>query len=61
MADPIFQHSLQDLVKGIRNHKRDVASFISQAIADIKQELKSTDLIIKAEAVRQLFNRLVHL
>lgn len=54
MSDPIFQRSLQDLVKGIRNHKKDTSSFISQAIAEIKQEVKSTDPFIKAEAVSVL-------
>ena len=47
----IFQKNLQDLVKGIRNHKRDLSLYISQAVAEIKTELKSTDLFSKAEAV----------
>eukprot|EP00981_Chlorochromonas_danica_P013206 scaffold5974_cov158-Ochromonas_danica.AAC.7 len=51
MSDPIFQRTLQDLVKGIRSHKKDTSSFISQAIVDIKNELKSTDPFIKAEAM----------
>lgn len=50
----IFQKSLQDLVKGIRSNKRDSTSFISQAIAEIKTELKSVDQYVKAEAVRKL-------
>lgn len=51
MSDPIFQRGLQDLIKGIRSHKRDPSAFISQAIAEIKSELSSTDPVIKAEAV----------
>ena len=51
MTDAIFQNTLQDLVKGIRSHKKDLSTFISQQIADIKNELKSTDPHIKAEAV----------
>jgi AP-3 complex subunit delta-1 len=51
MSDPIFQRSLQDLIKGIRSHKRDPSSFISQAMAEIKSELKCTDPFLKAEAV----------
>lgn len=51
MSDPIFQRSMQDLVKGIRSHKRDTSVFISEAIQEIKQELRSTDVFIKAEAV----------
>ena len=49
--DPIFQKTLQDLVKGIRSHKTDPSSYISQAISDSKNELKSTDAFLKAEAV----------
>lgn len=51
MTDPIFQNALQDLVRGIRTHKRDPTTFISQQIVEIKNELKSTDTYIKAEAV----------
>jgi AP-3 complex subunit delta-1 len=51
MHDPIFQRTLQDLIKGIRNHKRDPSGFISQAIVDIKNELKAIDTYVKAEAV----------
>lgn len=51
MTDPIFQKTLQDLIKGIRANKKDPSSFISQCIADIKQELKSNDNFIKSEAV----------
>jgi len=43
--------SLQDLVKGIRAQKRDASLFISQSIAEIKTELRSTDPFVKAEAV----------
>lgn len=57
MSDPIFQRTLQDLIKGIRNHKKDSSEFISTAFAEIKNELRSTDVFIKAEAVRLfLFN-----
>jgi len=54
MADPIFQSTLQDLIKGIRNNKADPSFFISKAIMDIKVELRSTDAFLKAEAVRKL-------
>lgn len=53
-ADPIFQKTLQDLVKGIRSHKTDPSSYISQAISESKNELKSTDTFLKAEAIRKL-------
>ena len=51
MSDPIFQRGLQDLVKGIRAHKKDASVFISQQIAEIKIELRSTDPFLKSEAV----------
>ncbi len=51
MSDPIFQRSLQDLIKGIRSHRKDPAAFVSQAMAEIKAELRSTDAFLKAEAV----------
>ncbi|CAM9191853.1 unnamed protein product, partial [Chrysoparadoxa australica] len=50
----MFEKSLQDLVKGIRTHKRDPSAFISQAIAEIKGELKSQDPFVKAQAIRKL-------
>ena len=39
----MFEKSLQDLVKGIRAHKRDPAAFVSTAIAECKRELKNVD------------------
>jgi uncharacterized protein YbbC (DUF1343 family) len=56
MNEPLFQKSLQDLIKGIRNNKRDPSSFVSQAILDIKNELKSVDNFTKAEAVQTPFD-----
>uniref|UniRef100_A0A7S3Y2N8 AP-3 complex subunit delta n=1 Tax=Heterosigma akashiwo TaxID=2829 RepID=A0A7S3Y2N8_HETAK len=50
----MFEKSLQDLVKGIRTHKRDPGPFISQAISEIKQELKSKDDFLKGQAIRKL-------
>ena len=50
-GDPIFQKTLQDLVKGIRLHKNDYSTYISQTIAEAKNELKSTDTFLKSEAV----------
>lgn len=51
MSDVLFHKSLQDLVKGIRSHRRDASAFISQHMVEIKAELRSTDISIKAEAV----------
>ena len=54
ITDSVFQKSMQDLIKGIRSHKKDTSEFISLAIAEIKSELKSTDPFLKAEALRKL-------
>lgn len=50
----MFEKNLQDLVKGIRSAKGDVNIYISQAMQEIKTELKSTDPFVKAQAVRKL-------
>ncbi|KAE9008816.1 AP-3 complex subunit delta-1 [Phytophthora rubi] len=50
----MFEKNLQDLVKGIRSAKGDVSVYISQALQDIKAELRSTDPFVKAQAVRKL-------
>lgn len=50
----MFEKNLQDLVKGIRSAKGDVTVYISQALQEIKAELRSTDPFIKAQAVRKL-------
>lgn len=50
----MFEKNLQDLVKGIRSAKGDVTVYISQALQEIKVELRSTDPFIKAQAVRKL-------
>uniref|UniRef100_A0A2R9BEY1 Adaptor related protein complex 3 subunit delta 1 n=1 Tax=Pan paniscus TaxID=9597 RepID=A0A2R9BEY1_PANPA len=46
--------NLQDLVRGIRNHKEDEAKYISQCIDEIKQELKQDNIAVKANAVCKL-------
>lgn len=51
MSDPLFQGSLQDMIKGMRSNKKDPSTFLSKEIADIKTELRSTDPFLKAEAV----------
>ncbi|RLN50519.1 hypothetical protein BBJ29_007054, partial [Phytophthora kernoviae] len=52
--DIMFEKNLQDLVKGIRSTKGDVSVYISQAMQEIKTELRSTDPFIKSQAVRKL-------
>ncbi|KAG7398390.1 AP-3 complex subunit delta-1 [Phytophthora boehmeriae] len=50
----MFEKNLQDLVKGIRSAKGDVSVYISQAMQEIKTELRSTDPFVKSQAVRKL-------
>jgi AP-3 complex subunit delta-1 len=50
----MFEKTLSDVVKGIRASKRDTGLYISQCIAEIKTELNSTDLYVKANALQKL-------
>jgi AP-3 complex subunit delta len=58
----MFEKTLQDLVKGIRANKRDPGAFISQAIAEIKVELKNVDPFIKvsSSSSQELCSALLH-
>ena len=50
----MFEKTLSDIVKGIRASKRDTGLYISACIAEIKTELNSTDLYVKANALQKL-------
>jgi AP-3 complex subunit delta-1 len=50
----MFERTLTDVVKGIRASKRDTALYISQCIAEIKTEINSNDLYVKANALQKL-------
>lgn len=50
----MFEKTLSDVVKGIRASKRDTGLYISACIAEIKTELQSTDLYVKANALQKL-------
>ena len=50
----MFEKTLLDLVKGIRAHKDNEAQFISDCIRECKDELSSSDLDLKAEALNKL-------
>ncbi|XP_069505613.1 AP-3 complex subunit delta-1 isoform X2 [Ambystoma mexicanum] len=52
--DRMFDKNLQDLVRGIRNHKEDEPKYISNCIDEIKQELKQDNIAVKANAVCKL-------
>ena len=50
----MFEKTLTDVVKGIRASKRDTALYISQCIAEIKTEINSSDMHVKANAIQKL-------
>ncbi|XP_070195049.1 AP-3 complex subunit delta-1-like isoform X2 [Littorina saxatilis] len=50
----VLDKNLQDLVRGIRNHKENESKYIAECIDEIKQELKQDNLAIKANAVNKL-------
>uniref|UniRef100_UPI00358E5B4D AP-3 complex subunit delta-1 isoform X2 n=1 Tax=Myxine glutinosa TaxID=7769 RepID=UPI00358E5B4D len=52
--DRMFDKNLQDLVRGIRNHKDDEPKYVAQCIDEVKQELKQDNIAVKANAIAKL-------
>jgi AP-3 complex subunit delta-1 len=50
----MWERTLQDLIRGLRANKKDEAKFISQAVDEIRQEIKSKDMELKAGAILKL-------
>ncbi|GBE77252.1 AP-3 complex subunit delta [Sparassis crispa] len=50
----MWERTLQDLIRGLRANKKDESKFISHAIDEIRQEVKSKDMELKAGAVLKL-------
>jgi AP-3 complex subunit delta-1 len=50
----MWERTLQDLIRGLRANKADEASFIAQAVLEIRKEIKSKDMQLKAGAVLKL-------
>lgn len=50
----MFEKTLQDVVRGIRKTKRDKPKFIQQCIDEIKAEISSADMFVKANALQKL-------
>jgi len=50
----MFEKTLTDVVTGIRASKRDTPKYISQCIAEIKKEIHSSDMHVKANALQKL-------
>lgn len=60
----MWERTLQDLIRGLRANKKDEAKFIAQAVDEIRNEVKSKDMDLKAGAVLKLtyvcvFGRLI--
>ena len=50
----MWERTLQDLIRGLRAHKNDEALFIARAIDEIREEVRSKDMELKAAAVLKL-------
>ena len=50
----MWERTLQDLVRGLRANKKDETKFIAKAVDEIRQEIKSDDMELKAGAVLKL-------
>lgn len=50
----LFQQSLQDLVKGVRAHRRDEDEYIRTKVAEIADECRGSDVMKKTTAVLKL-------
>ncbi|CAG0918502.1 unnamed protein product [Notodromas monacha] len=50
----LFDKNLNDLVRGIRNHKENEGKYIGTCLEEIKEELRSDSIAVKANAVAKL-------
>lgn len=50
----MWERTLQDLIRGLRANKKDESKFIGKAVDEIRQEIKSDDMELKAGAVLKL-------
>lgn len=50
----MWERTLQDLVRGLRANKKDEAKFIAKAVDEIRHEIKTDDMELKAGAVLKL-------
>lgn len=50
----MWERTLQDLVRGLRANKKDESKFIAKVVDEIRQEIKSDDMELKAGAVLKL-------
>ncbi|KAG0259626.1 AP-3 complex subunit delta [Mortierella polycephala] len=50
----LFTHTLTDLIRGIRQNKKNEQAYIAKEIADIRLELRRNDPDLKAQAIAKL-------
>ena len=50
----MWERTLQDLIRGLRANKQDEATFINRAVDEIREEIKSKDMGLKAGAIMKL-------
>ncbi|KAE9401969.1 Ap3d1 protein [Gymnopus androsaceus JB14] len=50
----MWERTLQDLIRGLRANKADESKFIAKAIEEIRQEVKSDDMVLKSGAILKL-------
>ncbi|KAM5535884.1 hypothetical protein V8D89_010502 [Ganoderma adspersum] len=50
----MWERTLQDLIRGLRANKQDESKFISQAVDEIRKEIRDKDMEIKAAAILKL-------
>jgi AP-3 complex subunit delta-1 len=50
----MWERTLQDLIRGLRANKKDESKFIANAVDEIRNEIKSKDMELKAGAVLKL-------
>ncbi|KAF8240817.1 Ap3d1 protein [Tricholoma matsutake] len=50
----MWERTLQDLIRGLRANKKDESKFIAKAVDEIRDEIKSDDMELKAGAVLKL-------
>lgn len=50
----MFEKSLYDLIRGLRNHKGNEREYIQDTISECRKEIKSQDMNLKATALLKL-------
>lgn len=50
----MWERTLQDLIRGLRANKADESKFIATALDEIRREVRSKDMQLKAGAVLKL-------